>query len=265
MADLNASWNLVRAFMHAQCGLVFEDKQMYLLEARLGPVARRFGHRSLDEYVRETCAPCARAELVSAMVEAMTTHESYFFRDSNYWRAFTDIVLPGALARLQGRPLRIWSSACASGQEPYTIAMLLEETAPGAAESALIYATDVAEETLAFAAEGSYGAHEVNRGVSAARLVRHFEPVGNRFQIKSRLRSRITWEVHNLVKDTNRYRDIDILMCRNVLIYFDDETRCKVLASLSRSLRTGAALGIGVTEQLKWPRLAAGWFERPAV
>jgi chemotaxis protein methyltransferase CheR len=261
--DLSTTWNSVRAFMRERCGVVFEDEQAYLLEARLGPVAKKFQCRSVDEYVREACAPSARADLTSAMIEAMTTHETYFFRDASYWKAFTDLVVPNVLRAAKARPLRIWSSACSTGQEPYTIAMLLEETMPEVAARASILATDVSEATLAFASSGIYGIQEVNRGVTAPRLVRHFDQVGTRFQIKNPLRSRITWECHNLVKDLYHYRDIDILMCRNVLIYFDEPTRAKVLASLARSLRPGATLGLGATEQMKWSRLAPGWFESP--
>jgi chemotaxis protein methyltransferase CheR len=261
MVDFGTSWSAVRAFMQERCGVVFEDDQQYLLEARLGPVAKSFQCKSVEEYVREACAPCARAEVAGALIEAMTTHETYFFRDAAYWKTFAEVVAPQAQARTGARPLRIWSSACSTGQEPFTIAMLLAESMPETAARTTIIATDVSDATLARASEGIYGIHEVNRGVTAPRLLKHFDQVGARFQVKAALRARITWEQHNLVNGPWPYRDFDIIMCRNVLIYFGDATRAKVLASLTRSLRPKGILGIGCTEQLKWNRIGPGWYD----
>jgi chemotaxis protein methyltransferase CheR len=263
MFDSVVSWNTVRAFMRERCGVVFDDEQAYLLEARLGPVARNFCCGSIDEYVQRACAPSAPPEITGALIEAMTTHETYFFRDPNYWQTFTDAVLPRLLDRPQGRPLRIWSCACSTGQEPYTVAMLLDELVPELAARSTIFASDVSEATLAFAQQGSYSMHEVNRGVTPARLLRYFDQEGSRFRIKSTLRSRISWSQQNLVRDVYRYWDVDVLLCRNVLIYFEEETRGRVLGALERCMRPGGILGVGVTEQVRWSRLAPGWFQAP--
>jgi chemotaxis protein methyltransferase CheR len=218
-----------------------EAGKEYLVESRLGPMARE---RSLgiDEYVRRLRAGVGDDEL-GAVVEAMTTNETSWFRDVAPFAALRSHVLPLLREAGAGDRLRIWSAACSTGQEPYSILMALGDGAP----SVDIVATDLNEQVLARAREGVYSQLEVNRGLPAAMLVRHFERVGAHWRVRADLRSRVQFRRHNLM-DPPPPGPFDLVFLRNVLIYFDLPTKRAVLDRVARVLRPGGMLVLGAAE-----------------
>lgn len=264
MAEVSvASWSTLRSFMKEKCGVTLAEDQHYLMEARLAPVAKDLKFGSVDEYVLAACRPGATRAIISPLVDAMTTHETYFFRDSGFWKTLADEIVPRVLAACPSGPLRIWSAACSTGQEPYSLAMLFDEKFPQHLGRLSITATDVSEGVLETARAGSYTVFEVNRGVTAPRLMRHFERDGGHFRVKSHLRNVVTWAPHNLVTQPPPGEGFDVVLVRNVLIYFTEGPRQQVLGRLKASLKPSGFLGLGSTELFSGPSsspIAPGWY-----
>ena len=252
-------WARVCAFMQAQCGVQLGADQAYLLGPRLGPLARRHGFASVAEFVAAAYLVPAGHLLQRAMIDAMTTHESSFFRDSSFWRGLETNILPALLAG--GRPqLHIWSAACSFGQEAYSLAMLLDELHPGLAARSTVVASDVSGEAIERGQRGIYGSLEVSRGCDKARLTRHFDPVEGGFQVKTRLRERIRWRTHNLLQPLSGAPLFDLVFCRNVLIYFNVEQRRATVNRLLAATAPGGFIGLGNTEQGWSTQAAPGWY-----
>jgi chemotaxis protein methyltransferase CheR len=248
--------------MQESCGVLLGEDQHYLMEARLAPVAKTLNYPTVEEYVSEACRPGAPKSMTSPLVDAMTTHETSFFRDGPFWRAFQDLVLPklGVFEPGNTRPLKIWSAACSTGQEPYSLLMFLDERFPSLAERTQIVATDVAEGVVEQAARGTFSVFEVNRGVSAPRLLKHFERDGGNFRIKEKHRRRITWHSQNLITGWPPLEGLDVALVRNVLIYFPESTRGLVLKKVRAALRPAGFLGVGSTELIAGTPLSPGWY-----
>ena len=261
MDELDPSWTRVRGFMRERCGVVMEPEQIYLLEARLRPVARRHAFSSIADYVNAACAPTAPRELSSALIDAMTTHETFFFRDAAFFETLDTCIVPRVAASLGGtRTLRIWCAACSTGQEPYSVAMLLAERHPALFERTEIVATDVSELTLEQASAGVFSTLETNRGLHATRLVRHFEQTPGGFRVLERLRRRICWQACNLLEPWCHGDAYHIVLCRNVLISFSAEDREQVVRRLYSVVRPHGCIGVGSTETIQGTRLSAGWY-----
>jgi len=237
-------------------GVTLSDDQIYLLEARLSGVAK--GHRfaSIGEYV--AAARESTDVLGQSLIDAMTTHETFFFRDGPFWKAFEETVMPLLLAQ-KPKSLKIWSAACSYGQEPYSLAMLLEERWPDLAQRTTIHATDISAPAIEKARRGIFVPLEVNRGLPAAKLIRHFDQVPGGFQVKAHLRERLSFRVGNLLTDRAE-SGLDLVLCRNVLIYFGDSDRRKVLHNLTSALRPGGFLAVGASETIPNAKLAPGWY-----
>ncbi|MCC6751789.1 MAG: protein-glutamate O-methyltransferase CheR [Deltaproteobacteria bacterium] len=260
-SDHKESWAAVREFMQRTCGVVMAEEQKYLLEARLQPVVKRFQLRSITEAVQVARTGPQASAVTAAVIDAMTTHETFFFRDDAFWRTLHEAVLPRLNAALGGtRRLRVWSAACSTGQEVYSLAMLLAEGWPALAERTELVGTDVSELAVAKAREGVYNSIEVNRGLGAARLVKHFEGAEGGFRVKEALRKRVSWQVHNLLQPGLDPVGCDLVLCRNVLIYFNEEDRKKVLRRLRCAAHPMGFIGVGSTELIKGRQLAAGWY-----
>jgi chemotaxis protein methyltransferase CheR len=262
MGSVPASWAALRGFMQESCGVLLSEEQHYLMEARLAPVAKTLNYPTVEEYVSDACRPGAPRSMTSPLIDAMTTHETSFFRDGPFWRAFQDLVLPklGVLEPGHQRPMKIWSAACSTGQEAYSLAMLLDENYPSLAERTQIIATDVSEGVVEQAARGTFTVFEVNRGVSAPRLVRHFERDGGNFRLKEKFRRRITWQPQNLITGWPPGEGLDVALVRNVLIYFPESTRALVLKKVRAALRPSGFLGVGSTELIQGAALSPGWY-----
>ena len=230
-------------------GLVLTRDKAYLLESRLLPVARKCSLKSVDELVAAVRARPS-GDLARDVVEAMTTNESFFFRDIKPFDQFKSFVLPALMkSRAARRQIRIWSAACSSGQEPYTLAMLLaEEHAKLAGWTIDILATDLSTEILDKAQAGLYSQFEVQRGLPIQYLVKYFKQQGDRWQIDPGIRSRVRYRVFNLLDDPASLGSFDVIFCRNVLIYFDQPTKTTVLERLSRVVAPDGFLYLGGAE-----------------
>ena len=223
-----------------------EAGKEYLVESRLLPLARDAGHAGVDAYVREVRAARREQDLV-AIVDALTTNETSWFRDNTPFSALRTHIVPALRAE---RPvldtLRVWSAACSTGQEPYSLAMVLTDVlGPGARFD--ITATDLSDRVLAQARSGRYSQLEINRGLPAPMMVRYFQRNGHEWQVADELRRTITFQKNNLL-DSPPAGPFDIVFLRNVLIYFDLETKRSILSRVHRVLRPGGFLVLGAAE-----------------
>jgi chemotaxis protein methyltransferase CheR len=244
-----AEFKFLRAFLKARSGLSLALEKRYLVESRLGPVCRRYNLASLSHLIgRLTMA--GAGEMERAVVEAMTTNETFFFRDRTPFEIFEKTLLPRYLpARAAARRLRIWCAAASSGQEPYSLAMILSEMAARFAGWRIeILATDISTEVLARARAGLYSQFEVQRGLPIQMLLKYFTQVGDQWQIAPAIRDMIEYKPLNLVDDFGHLGTFDIVFCRNVLIYFDPPTKTDVLERLAAALPDDGALVLGAAE-----------------
>ena len=245
--------------LRERSGLVLTRDKAYLLESRLLPVARKRGMKSLDELI-----PALRShpesDVLRDVIEAMTTNESFFFRDVKPFDQFRNFVLPRLIrARATRKSLRIWSAACSSGQEPYSIAMILsDERMRLAGWQIEIVASDLSTEILEKAEAGLYSQFEVQRGLPIQLLVKYFKQQGDRWQLDAGIRSMVKFRCHNLLEDFNSLGQFDVIFCRNVLIYFDQVTKAAVLERVARMLPPdgylylgGAETVIGITDRFQ--------------
>jgi len=242
-------FEVIAALLKERSGLALNKEKAYLLESRLNPVARKWNFSGFDELAQAIRTKGDEALLVD-VTEAMTTNESFFFRDQKPFDQFNDMVLPHLLeARAAKRSFRIWSAACSSGQEPYTLAMLLQEHADKLAGWRVeIVATDLSNEILDKAKEGLYSQFEVQRGLPITHLVKYFVQVGDRWQIEDSLRKMIRFQQFNLLGDLSALGKFDVVFCRNVLIYFDTPTKTKVLNGIADLLPADGFLYLGGAE-----------------
>ncbi len=242
-------FNLVAKILKDRSGLVLGSDKAYLLESRLNPVARKYDLAGVDDLVAMIRAG-GNEKLLVDITEAMTTNESFFFRDQKPFDQFRDLVLPYMLDhRSQAKTLRIWCAACSSGQEPYSLAMLLKEQAAGLAGWTIeILATDLSLEILSKAKEGIYSQFEVQRGLPVRLLVKYFKQDGERWQISDEIRSMVSFKPHNLLHQPQGLQQVDVVFCRNVLIYFDPETKTTILESISNVMAEDGFLFLGGAE-----------------
>ena len=240
-----------RAFLSALClaraGLRVDPEKSYLIESRLAPVARREGFASPEAFVEALRGQCDE-RLGWAAVEAMAMPETEFFRDRAVFDRLAEEVLPELTRRRGGEPVRIWSTACGTGQEIYSLAMMLADT-PGLADRAELFGSDLSERSLEKAQAGLYSQFEVQRGLPARRLVRHFEKRGEAFVLSPRIRQMVGWRRVNLLDDLSRFGQFDLLLCRNVLGGLTPEAQAKVRASLTRALAPGGRLVLGLKDR----------------
>jgi chemotaxis protein methyltransferase CheR len=242
-------FEIIAELLKERSGLALNKEKAYLLESRLNPVARKWNFSGFDELAQAIRTKGDEALLVD-VTEAMTTNESFFFRDQKPFDQFNDMVLPHLLeARAAKRSFRVWSAACSSGQEPYTLAMLLQEHADKLAGWRVeIVATDLSNEILDKAKEGLYSQFEVQRGLPITHLVKYFVQVGDRWQIEDSLRKMIKFQQFNLLGDLSALGKFDVVFCRNVLIYFDTPTKTKVLNGIADLLPADGFLYLGGAE-----------------
>ncbi len=224
-------------------GLILGPEKAYLVDSRLGPLARKEGFASvealIDAMMRGDRKMCVAAS------EALATHETFFFRDKTPFELFEKTIMPTLKGARPGRSLRIWCAAASSGQEPYSLGMLLDEAGERGAE---ILATDMSAQVLEKAKAGVYTQFEVQRGLPIQRLVKHFEQVGETWKVKPHISQRVRFEQGNLLDDFSRYGRMDVIFCRNVLIYFDIDTKAKVLDRLANQLTDDGFLLLGAAE-----------------
>jgi chemotaxis protein methyltransferase CheR len=242
-------YKFLRGLLKERSGLVLGDDKEYLVEARLMPVARRAGLRSIAELVRRLRAPDGEA-LIVEVVEAMMINESFFFRDRLPFDRLRDTVLPALIAARAGvRKLRIWSAASSTGQEPYSLAMLVKEFAPRLAGWTVeIVASDISNEVTEKARSGLYTQFEVQRGLPIHLLLNHFQRSDDQWRITADLREMVRFKQQNLLDDFSALGRFDVVFLRNVLIYFDQATKADVLKRVADVLAPDGYLLLGAAE-----------------
>jgi chemotaxis protein methyltransferase CheR len=233
--------------VYTRSGIVLADDKQYLLEARLGPLVRDLGMRSLDDLCAVLRAS-ANSTLHNDVVEAMTTNETYFFREPQHFDALRDCILPELIeARRDTRKLTFWSAAASSGQEAYSLAMLLLEK--GLEDwNIQIVGTDLSGRMLRQAESGRYSQIEVNRGLPVSMLLRHFRKVGLNWEIGPGARKMTHFRSFDLRSNLAVLGPFDVVLCRNVLIYFDLDTRRKILRGIHGTLFRGGRLLLGCAD-----------------
>lgn len=235
--------------LRERSGLVLTNDKAYLLESRLLPVARKWKLATFDDLVRVVRSKMDEA-IIKDVVEAMTTNESFFFRDTKPFDQFKQLVLPAMLkGRGTSKTIRIWSAACSSGQEAYSLAMILSEMAAQLNGWRIeIVGTDLSTEILGRAKEGMYSQFEVQRGLPITLLVKYFAQVGDRWQVNAKIRSMVQYKEFNLLHDPSPLGRFDVVFCRNVLIYFDQQTKGRVLNSIAKLMPEDGFLFLGGAE-----------------
>jgi chemotaxis protein methyltransferase CheR len=242
-------FDYLRKYLRERSGLVLAVEKQYLAESRLLPVARRNGMTSLDELIdrlkNRTTAPFS-----AEVVEAMTTNETFFFRDKLPFDHFRDTIMPALIAaRVREKRIRIWCTAASTGQEPYSLAMVLKSIGPAISGYRIeIVATDLSSEVLEKAKAGIYSQFEVQRGLPVQLLVKFFDQVGETWQLAPELRSMVQFRPLNLLNDFSVLGSFDAVFCRNVLIYFDQETKVTVLNRIARQMPGDGFLVLGAAE-----------------
>ncbi|MBM7516396.1 CheR family methyltransferase [Nocardioides nitrophenolicus] len=253
----SASFASVSALVRRETSMVYDEGKEYLVEARLNPLAAARG-LGLEEYVARLAFD---AEERRKVIDALTINETSWFRDHTPYQAFTDAMLPALLeGRRLTRRLRIWSAACSSGQEAYSIAMLLDQHLPEGWTYEIV-ATDISTAMLERVRAGRYSQVEVNRGLPATSLVRYFTRVGREWEIADRLRERVTVKHLNLAAPYLGLGTFDLIWLRNVLIYFDAPTKQDILRRMLPMLADDGYLLLGSSETTLDlpPELAAAW------
>jgi chemotaxis protein methyltransferase CheR len=245
------SFDSLCAYLRRASGLVLDADKRYLVESRVTPVMRRAGLSELGELVlvlEQNKMPA----LAQEVIQAMTINETYFFRDRVPFESLRKSVLAELIAgRTAQKRLRIWCAASSTGQEAYSISMILDEfcTRLGGWRVEII-ATDLSEAALAKARKAVYSQFEVQRGLSTAQLLRYFDQAGDMWQLKESIRSRVDYRHFNLLGDYSAFGNFDLIFCRNVLIYFEAERKTDVLNRMTRLLASDGLLVLGASESI---------------
>lgn len=250
MPIATSDFDIIRQLVYRRAAIVLEPGKEYLVESRMGTVLRRHRLDSISDLVLSLHGPTARA-MEDEIVDAMTTNETSFFRDHHPFDTLRKDVLPEIIARkAASRTLDIWCGASSSGQEPYSIAMTLKEGfgAQIAGWRVKILATDICQEMLDKAKHGAYSELEINRGLPAPLMVKYFQRVGLQWQLKPEVREMVEFRKLNLVGPWGALPSFDVVFLRNVLIYFDTDTKRKILAQIRQSMAPHAMLFLGGAE-----------------
>lgn len=244
-------YDYLRNLLRRRSGLVLTDDKRYLLESRLSPIARRIGAADLSDLVRRLQATPSEG-LVAEIVETMTTNESFFFRDKAPFEHFRDFIMPELLSKRQSeRRIRIWCAAAATGQEPYSVALFLSEMGNKLAGWEIeILATDLSTEVLERARSGFFSHFEVQRGLPIQLLLKYFSKAGDEWQIAPQIRAMVEFRPFNLLDDFSRLGVFDVVICRNVLIYFGPDNKKNVLERLATSTAPDGFLMLGAAESV---------------
>jgi len=243
-----ADYEFLSGFLKKRSGLTLSNDKHYLFESRLVPLLRRF---DLTDFPALTAVLKGQPDGVigAAVVEAMTTNESLFFRDKSPFEDFAGTVLPALhAARSPERPLRVWCAAASTGQEPYSLAMTLQESPLLGARKLEILGTDISRDVLERARAGRYNQFEVQRGMTVQKLLKHFTKSGDWWEVKPQLRAMVDFRKFNLLDSYLGLGTFDVIFCRNVLIYFDTPTKKSVFERMAKALAPDGYLFLGAAE-----------------
>lgn len=237
----------VQTLARNMAGLIFEEDKQYLVESRLEPLATKLGYANIGELVEK--ARMGNVELHKRIVEALTIHETYFFRDNRPFEAMRKFVFPEWQKNLNGeKKIMIWSAACSSGQEPYSLAMMIKENFNTNEWKIRIIATDISEAILDKAKQGIYSQLEVGRGLSALNQGKFFTRCEGGWKVNDDIKQMIEFQKFNLSKDWPPMPQFDMILVRNVMIYFDNETKKQIFEKVRRLMKPNAYFFLGATE-----------------
>ncbi|WP_407176652.1 CheR family methyltransferase [Bradyrhizobium sp. STM 3562] len=245
-----ADYEFLRKLLKERSGLDLSADKQYLVESRLIPLARRAGLSDIPDLVVKMRG--GAEALIVNVVEAMTTNETFFFRDRIPFDHLRDTIVPALLqSRAARKSIRIWSAACSTGQEPYSIAMCLKEMAHLLSNWRIeIVATDLSQEVLEKARSGIYSQFEVQRGLPIQLLVKYFTQMGEMWQVNPDIRAMVQHRQLNLLQDFSHLGKFDAIFCRNVLIYFDQETKASIFERLLKVIEPDGMLMLGAAESV---------------
>jgi chemotaxis protein methyltransferase CheR len=241
--------SFVCSMVRDRSAIELEASKSYLIEARLSPVAKKFGFATATDLILGVRAK-KQPELERSVVEAMTTNETSFYRDVHPFDALRNSIIPDLMVKnAASRKLSIWSAACSTGQEVYSIAMLLREHFPQLLSWNLkLHATDISDEVLTRARNGRFTQIEVNRGLPAQLLLKYFRRDGMHYQLAPEILSMVTFDRLNFIESWPAMPTFDVVFLRNVLIYFAPETKRQILQNVRKVMAPGAALFLGAAE-----------------
>ncbi|MEQ1609812.1 MAG: protein-glutamate O-methyltransferase CheR [Hyphomonadaceae bacterium] len=243
-------FEFVSQLLRKRAGIVLTGDKMYLLESRLAPLARKEGLPSIDDLIHVVRAR-REERLIGQVVDVMTTNETYFFRDKTPFDHLKDAIFPVLGQARKGSRIRIWCAACSTGQEPYSIAMMLDQTpALTGGVPVEIVATDISDRCLERARQGLFTQFEVQRGLPIQMLMHYFTQQDDHWRISERLRQMVTFKKVNLIDSNYGIGKFDVVFCRNVLIYFDGPTKSLVLDRIADTVNPGGFLMMGAAESL---------------
>jgi len=250
MAISKPDFDYVSQLARTQSALVLEPGKEYLVETRLGPLAQKEGFASLSDYIGWMRAEKLITTLHHKAIDALTTNETLFFRDHHPFEALRQQIIPSLLEKNAAfRKLTIWSAASSTGQEPYSLAMLLREHFPQLATWRVsILGTDLSPTVLKVAQAGEYSQLEVNRGLPASYLVKYFTQQGLKWHIKDDVRRLVEFRAMNLIQTWPMMPQFDLVLIRNVMIYFDVETKKAILKKIKTCLSPDGYLFLGSSE-----------------
>jgi chemotaxis protein methyltransferase CheR len=243
-------FEFVAQLLRKRAGIVLTGDKMYLLESRLAPLARKEGLPSIDDLIHVVRAR-REERLIAQVVDVMTTNETFFFRDKTPFDHLKDAILPALAQARRGSRIRIWCAACSTGQEAYSIAMMLDQN-PELTQGVPVevVATDISDRCLERARQGLFTQFEVQRGLPIQMLMHYFTQQDDHWRISERLRNNVTFRKQNLIEPTASLGKFDVVFCRNVLIYFDGPTKTDVLDRVGQQLNPGGFLMLGAAESV---------------
>lgn len=249
MSLTQSEYETIRKLVLNRSGIVLDTHKQAFVEQKLGPLVQEQGLTTASE-VAQKLASNPNDPMMQKVVEAITTPETGFFRDNRAFKALKEAVLPKLIEKCgMDRTLNIWSGGCSTGQEPYSILMLIHENFPELKGWTIRFiATDISSKSLAQAKEGVFGQLEMNRGLPAPLLLKYFHKTGLQWQVKPAIRSLVDFRALNLIEQWPALPKMDIIFLRNVLVYFQTETKRDILNKVADSLKPGGYLFMGMAE-----------------
>lgn len=240
-----------REFLLNESGLALNAERTYLLESRLSPIIKRMGLDDVSELTRKLKARDAEAQ--KNVIEAMTVNETFFFRDTHVFKRFCDVIMPEIMkSKPAGATIRIWCAACSSGQEAYSLAIMIKENAAKIGDYNFeIIATDLSESILDVARSAKYSQFEVQRGVPTKLLLKYFTQKNDDWFLNDEIKQMVQFDTFNLMGPMEKFGIVDFILCRNVLSYFDGETQRQVLEGLYNRCDEEGFLAVGTDETIE--------------
>ncbi len=245
-------YQLIKDYLAQSCGIMLGDNKQYLVQSRLAFLLEKFNLASYAELVDVIMANRMQSKMLkTAVVDAMTTNETFWYRDSAQFTALTETVLPDLLQQKQGT-IRIWSAACSSGQEPYTIGICVDKALKVGShyQNVQIIGTDISDSVITAAKQATYSEQELSRGIDDVIKTEYFIRTGEHYQLKSGVTNRVRFQQFNLLKPFSVLGRFDVIFCRNVLIYFSEEIKRDILTRMADILEPGGYLFLSSTESM---------------